>query len=255
MKNHRAQRTLAIIPARYASTRFPGKPLVKILDKTLIQCTYENALRCKNFADVVVATDDQRIFDHVLSFGGRVVMTGDCATGTDRLIEVMKNGQYDAEIILNIQGDEPCLDPTVIDQVVKALINSEDAVVSTAAVKITSEEEALSSSVVKCVMDQKGYALYFSRALIPSNKNHSWNPQAVYYKHLGIYCYRKEFLLKYGQLEETPLQTMEDLEQLKILEHGYKIKVVLVETSSVGIDTPEDIKKVEQLLCKQNSSL
>lgn len=255
MKKQRDQSTLAIIPARYASTRFPGKPLVKILGKTLIQRTYENALLCKNLAGVVVATDDQRIYDHVVSFGGRVVMTGECATGTDRLVEVVKTGTDNSEIILNIQGDEPCLDPHVIDQVIEALLQSRTAVVSTAATKITSREEAITSSSVKCVLDQDGYALYFSRSLIPSNKNLSWDPNFTYYKHLGIYCYRKEFLLKYGQLAQTPLQQMEDLEQLKILEHGYKIKVALVESSSIGVDNPEDIKKVEYLLCKQNSSL
>ncbi len=255
MTIQREEKTVAIIPARYASTRFPGKPLIKILGKTLIQRTYENTLLCQNLTDVIVATDDQRIFDHVQSFGGKVVMTGDCATGTDRLVEVVKKEINDFEIILNIQGDEPCLDPHVIDQVVRALVQSPNAVVSTAAMKITSQEEALSPSNVKCVLDKEGYALYFSRALIPSNKTHLWNPETVYYKHLGIYCYRKEFLLKYGQLSQTALQQAEDLEQLKILEHGYKIKVALVESQSVGVDNPEDIKKVEQLLCKQNSSL
>lgn len=255
MKKEIDQKTLAIIPARYASTRFPGKPLVKILDKTLIQRTYENALRCNNFGDVVVATDDRRIFDHVISFGGKAVMTGYCATGTDRLIEVLKKGQYCNEIVLNIQGDEPCLNPKVMDLVVSSLIESKDAVVSTAIVRIDTQEEAMNPSVVKCVIDQNNYALYFSRALIPSNKTQAWNPEASYYKHLGIYCYRKEFLLHYGSLPQTPLQKMEDLEQLKILENGYKIKVALVESSSIGVDHPEDIKKVEQWLCKQNSSL
>lgn len=250
----REETTVAIIPARYASTRFPGKPLIKILDKTLIQRTYENALLCKTLADVVVATDDARIFDHVTSFGGRVVMTGDCATGTDRLVEVVKNG-LDAEIILNIQGDEPCLDPEIVDAVVQALVQSPDAVVSTAAVEMTCADEAQLSSSVKCVLDQNGYALYFSRSLIPGNKNLTWNSHTTYLKHLGIYCYRKEFLLQYGKLPQTPLQIAEDLEQLKILEHGYKIKVALVNKMSLGVDTPEDIKKVEQFLCKSKQNL
>lgn len=254
MTGHTQAKTIAIIPARYASTRFPGKPLVNILGKSLIQRTYENALLCKDLADVIVATDDPRIFDHVQSFGGHVVMTRECATGSDRLAEVVKNGHADAETILNIQGDEPCLCPSIVSRVIEALQDSE-AVVSTAAIKIESEEEALSSSVVKCVFDKQGYALCFSRALIPSNKSLLWNSNTSYFKHLGIYCYRKEFLLQYGQLEQTPLQQAEDLEQLKILEHGYKIKVAVVAGSSIGVDHPEDITKVEQLLCKQNSSL
>lgn len=251
-------RVVGIIPARYGSVRFPGKPLADIMGKSLIRRTYENAKRSETLEEVVVATDDHRIYEHVIEFGGEAVMTSDkCLTGTDRLADAVKNLRrlHDAELFINIQGDEPCLEPQVIDSIAEALLHDHEAVMSTAVVKIESEEEALSSSVVKCVMDGKGNALYFSRALIPSNKASHYNPQITYYKHLGIYGYRREFLLHYAELKTTPLQLAEDLEQLKVLEHGYRIKTAIVKSCGIGVDTPEDIKKVEQLLCKQNTSL
>lgn len=244
---------LGIIPARYGSTRFPGKPLAKILNKTLIQRTYENALRCPLLEDLVVATDDQRVFDHVVEFGGKVVMTSkDCFTGSDRLVEVLKKypNYQKANIIVNIQGDEPCLSLVMIEKAVKALIDDESAHMSTAVVPL--KETELDSNHVKCVFGTDGNALYFSRSLIPGNQTGKYNPKNTYYKHIGFYVYRKDFLLKYGSLSPTPLQVIEDLEQLKVLEHGYKIKVVTVDSISLDINTPEDIQKVEQELCRQN---
>lgn len=255
---NKSRKIIAIVPARYASTRFPGKPLVPILGKTLIQRTYENAQRCPLLDDLVVATDDQRIFDHVLDFGGKVVMTSsECATGTDRLAEVIRhNPQFDqADIIVNIQGDEPCLDPVITTKMIEALLGDAAAVMSTAVVPLRSEEEAIQSSINKCVIDLNGYALYFSRALIPAGRTLCFIPSNTYYRHVGIYAYRRSFLLKYAELPPTPLQLAEDLEQLKVLEHGYKIKTVIVDSISIGVDVPEDIKKVEQLLCKPNTSL
>jgi len=249
---------IGIIPARYGSTRFPGKPLVTIQGKSLIQRTYENALLCKSLTTVVVATDDDRIYEHMLSFGGNVVMTSEsCVNGTDRLVEVIeRNPIYqDAFIIVNIQGDEPCLEPDIVEKVIEQLLKSPSAVMSTAVMKLTNKEDALSSSVVKCVLDQQGNVLYFSRSLIPGSKSQEFNPATTYYKHLGIYVYRKEFLLRYPHLSSTPLQLTEDLEQLKVLEHGFRITAAVVESKSIGVDNPEDIKKVEQLLCIQNSSL
>jgi 3-deoxy-manno-octulosonate cytidylyltransferase (CMP-KDO synthetase) len=248
---------IGIIPARYASTRFPGKLLAPILGKTLIQRTYENAKRCKVLDQVVIATDDQRIFDHVQQFQGQVVMTSDsCLTGTDRLAEAVQRYPLfsKAKIIINIQGDEPMLDPTVIQKVVEVLQQDPSADVSTAIIKITSEEEARNPSVTKCVINKRGYALYFSRGLIPSNKMLKYDPEVTYYKHLGIYGYRLDFLLHYAELSPTPLQLAEDLEQLKVLEHGFRIKAAIVECECMDVNTPEDIKKVEQLLCKQNTS-
>lgn len=250
------KKVVGIIPSRYASTRFPGKPLVEILGKSLIQRTYENALRCKALDFVIVATDDQRIFDHVKSFGGEVAMTSiDCPTGTDRLAEVVRTmpALADVEIVMNVQGDEPCINPAIIAAVVKALEEDPKASVATAIIPIRSAEEAHNPHVVKCVIDLHGYALYFSRTLIPAGKSLKFHPETITYKHLGLYCYRKDFLLHYADLSPTPLQQVEDLEQLKVLEHGYRIKTVTVGNESMDVNTPEDIKKVEQLLCKQNT--
>lgn len=251
-------KVVAFIPARYASTRFPGKPLALILGKTLIQRTYENALRCPSLHGVVVATDDKRIYDHVQGFGGKVVMTSEeCATGTDRIVEAIKKFPefQHVEIVLNIQGDEPCVDPCVIEAVIGCLQKDPEAVVSTVVSKIDLQEEALSSSVVKCVMDRDNNALYFSRSLIPGYRTYGYRPEINYYKHIGIYGFRKEFLLRYPDLPPTPLQLAEDLEQLKVLEHGFRIKTAIVKQESIGVDLPEDIKKIEQYLCKQNTYL
>lgn len=256
MKKSSSMRVIGVIPARFASTRFPGKPLVEILGKTLIQRTYENAKECHALNDIVVATDDKRIFDHVKGFGGHVVMTSEeCPTGTDRIAEVLKrHREFDkAEIIINIQGDEPCLDPDVITKVVHILDHDKDAVMSTAIVPLH-PDEANNSSVVKCVIDKNHNALYFSRALIPAGLTLKMQPKVHYYKHMGIYGYRREFLLMYPALTPTPLMLAENLEQLKVLEHGYRIKAAVVTGESIGVDLPEDIKKVEQLLCKQNTS-
>lgn len=250
-------KVVGIIPARYASTRFPGKPLVPILGKSLIQRTYENALRCSALEELIVATDDQRIFDHVQAFGGKAVMTSeDCPTGTDRLAEVLRHetSLKDVEVVMNVQGDEPCIDPKVIASVVKALQDNSEAAMSTAVTPIHSADEAHNPNVVKCVVDTRQFALYFSRALIPGGRILKYQSAHPYYRHLGLYAYRREFLLHYADLAPTPLQQFEDLEQLKVLEHGYRIITVTVSGESMDVNAPEDIKKVEQLLCKQNSS-
>lgn len=248
---------VAIIPARYASTRFPGKPLVKIYGKSLIQHTYENARRCPLLDELIVATDDQRIYDHVKGFGGHVVMTPDtCPTGSDRLAYVLQNNPrlQQAEVIVNVQGDEPCVDPVVLNDLVEALRSDPEAVMSTVVVKLE-DEEAFSTSNVKCVLDLRGNVLYFSRALIPGGKEGEYRKGVSYYKHVGVYAYRPEFLLTYSELPMTPLQMAEDLEQLKVLEHGYKIKGVVAKSTSIGVDTPEDIKRAEKELCRQSSFL
>ncbi|CAF23549.1 unnamed protein product [Candidatus Protochlamydia amoebophila UWE25] len=249
---------IGIIPARYGSTRFPGKPLASILGKTLLQRTYENSLRASALSDLIVATDDERIFEHVRSFNGKVVMTSEqCPTGTDRLAEVLSlyPEWMHATAIVNIQGDEPCLNPLTINLAVQALVNDPQGQVSTIVTPLLDEEEAKNSSIVKCVMDQQGNALYFSRALIPSNKTNSFKNGAIYFRHLGLYVYRPSFIINYQKLPSTPLQLEEDLEQLKVLEHGYRIKVAIVDQANIGVDTPEDIHKVEEWLCKQNTFL
>ncbi len=252
-------KVVGIIPARYGSTRFPGKMLVEIAGKSLIQHTWENAQTFQGLSDLVIATDDWRIFNHVNDFGAKAVMTSpDCPTGTDRLAEVVREhtAYQDADIVVNIQGDDPGLPGDVIQALTALLTDDPNAVMATAASPLTQEEEAHDPSVVKCVTDLKGNALYFSRALIPAG--HSLSPQAgvSYYRHLGIYAYRRDFLQHYAQLEKTPLQLAEDLEQLKILEHGYRIKVKIVpEMGVIGVNLPEDIAKIEPMLCAQNSSL
>ncbi|MEM1282662.1 MAG: 3-deoxy-manno-octulosonate cytidylyltransferase [Chlamydiota bacterium] len=240
---------VGVIPARLQSKRFPRKMLVDINGKPLIQHTYENALSSKKLDTLVIATESKEIYDCAKQFGANVVMTSfDCLSGTDRVAEAIENNPEFAhtKIVVNIQGDEPNLASSTIDSVVQALEDDENAEVSTACVKIDSAKDLHNASVVKCTINLNGQALYFSRAMIPHGKTGEFKSELVYYKHFGIYCFRKDFLLKYGSLPSTPLQLAEDLEQLKILEHGYHIHVVEVETDSIGIDTPEDLKKFLQ---------
>lgn len=258
MKSNKSiKRTVGIIPARYGSTRFPAKMLALISGKTVIQRTYENALRCKALDLVVVATDHSLIYDHIKSFGGNVVMTSvSCETGSDRLAEAIRNDDQfnDATIIIGIQGDEPCIDPIVIQKVAEALSNDPLASMSTAITPLKSNEEALSPSIVKCVIDNQQNALYFSRALIPAGHTLKMEPGITYYRHIGLYGFRRDFLLRYGELPTTPLQKAENLEQLKVLEHGFRIKTAVVASASIGVDLPDDIQRVEQWLSKQNLS-
>lgn len=243
----KSKKIVGIIPARLGSTRLPEKMLITIDGKPLIQHTYENALKCEVLNEVVVATDDRSIYDTINSFGGQVVMTSkDCLSGSDRLAEAVRDNPRfnDIDIIVNIQGDEPKISSETIAAVAKALVDDNEFQVSTACVKIQNEEDAFNRSIVKCVKGCNGQALYFSRAMIPHGKKGAFNEEISYYKHLGIYAYRKDFLLKYLELPPTPLQIAEDLEQLKILEHGVGIFVVEVFHDSVGIDTLEDLKKI-----------
>lgn len=249
-------RIIAIIPARYGSTRFPGKPLVMIQGKTLLQRTYENAQLCPLIDKFIVATDDQRIYDHVRSFGGNVVMTPEnCPTGSDRIAYVLENDPtlQQAEIVINIQGDEPFLSPEATKRIIEALRNAPSAVMGTGIYPLE-PEEAENPNTVKCVTDLHGYALYFSRALLPAGRTLKLVDGISYYKHLGIYAFRPEFLMEYVKLPMTPLQQAEDLEQLKILENGYKIITAVVPRAGAEVNTPEDLKQVERELCKQNSS-
>jgi 3-deoxy-manno-octulosonate cytidylyltransferase (CMP-KDO synthetase) len=249
--NHKV---IGIIPARFGSKRFPGKTLADINGKTLVQCTYENALLSKSLEALYVATDDQRIMEAVVNFGGRAILTSpSCPTGSDRLAEVLRMPEFsEVEVVMNIQGDEPCLEPEVIDQVIAALISDPLASMSTACMPIHSQEESDNPNCVKCVLDLQGNALYFSRARIPAGFDCQLKN---YNKHLGVYAYRKEFLLHYAALPPTPLQLAEDLEQLKVLEHGFRIKVAKVNSQSIGVDTPEDLIKVKSRLCRQNTYL
>jgi len=246
--------TIGVIPARFASKRFPGKPLANILGKSLIQRTYENAKKSRSLDKLVVATDDKRIFDHVESFGGHAMMTPvDCPSGTDRTCEIIEKHFPTAAIIVNIQGDEPCLNPEIIDTLIDKLKTTPDAVLTTPIAKILDPSGIFNPSTVKCVFDKNFKALYFSRAPIPFPQN--TKKIHDYYRHLGVYCFRREFLMKYRNLDFSRLQDIEDLEQLKILECGYPIHTCLVEDNGIGVDTPEDLKKIEELLCHENTSL
>lgn len=249
---------LGAIPARYQSSRFPAKMLATIQGKSLIQHTYENALRFR-LDDLVIATDDPRIQAHVEAFGGKAVMTSsDHRNGSDRFAEVIRRYPVyaKADIVVIIQGDEPCLPADVVEAVIQQLEATPDAVMATAVCSITTREAALDSSVVKCVLNKQQEALYFSRALIPSSHNGDYCPQTHYYQHLGIYAYRTPFLLHYAELPMTPLQKREDLEQLKVLENGYRIAVAIVDQQEIpGVNLPEDISKVETILCQRNTSL
>lgn len=234
-----------VIPARYKSSRFEGKPLATIGNKTMIQMVYEKCLNSKLLDHVMVATDDHRIYDNVTSFGGTVVMTGDnIKTGSDRCYAAISDS--DCDIVVNIQGDEPLIDPSVIDACVQALLDAPAAVCSTPVVESCDPDEINSPHAVKVALNQKFEALYFSRYPIPFFRNAANGER--YHRHIGLYCYRKPFLEKYVSMPQTPLELAESLEQLRILENGYTIQCCLVNYESIGVDTPEDLEKVKQLL-------
>jgi len=236
---------LAVIPARYASTRLPGKPLLFLGNKTLIQRVYENIVSFGIFHEVIVGTDDKRIFEHVKSFGGKVVMTSSSIrSGTDRVYEVTKNSSFD--IIFNIQGDEPFLDKKILNDVRKEFSDDDIEVVSSFH-RILHKKEIENPNNVKVVMDREGFALYFSRSVIPYNENGSHN---VYYKHLGIYAFRKSALERFVKLPISELEKTEKLEQLRMLENSIKIKMVESKEDAIGIDTIEDLQKAREFLPK-----
>ena len=236
-------KVLCIIPARYASTRLPGKPLCDIAGKPMIVRVYERAVRARLVQDVVVATDDERIRAAVEEHGGRAVMTrADHATGTDRLAEVAEK-MTDYDLIINVQGDEPLIEPSVIDDLIAPFEMDENLPMATVMTRMEDAEEQLDPNNVKVVVDKLGYALYFSRSLVPY-------PRAAagpVYKHIGIYAYRRDFLLRYARLEPTPLERAESLEQLRALENGYGIRVLETDCRFVGVDTAEDLALVNKL--------
>ncbi|XP_039116114.1 3-deoxy-manno-octulosonate cytidylyltransferase, mitochondrial-like [Dioscorea cayenensis subsp. rotundata] len=247
-------RVVGIIPARFASTRFEGKPLVQILGKPMIQRTWERAKLASTLDSVVVATDDERIAECCRGFGADVIMTSEsCKNGTERCNEALQKLEKDYDIVVNIQGDEPLIEPDIIDGIVRALQGAPDAVFSTAVTSLK-PGDGLDPNRVKCVVDNNGYAIYFSRGLIPFNKSGQVNPNFPYLLHLGIQSYDAKFLRIYPQLPSTPLQLEEDLEQLKVLENGYKMKVIRVNHDAHGVDAPEDVKKIEDLMRERNIS-
>ncbi|XP_010545826.1 PREDICTED: 3-deoxy-manno-octulosonate cytidylyltransferase, mitochondrial [Tarenaya hassleriana] len=247
-------RVVGIIPARYASSRFEGKPLVQILGKPMIQRTWERSKMATMLDHVVVATDDERIAECCRGFGADVVMTSEsCRNGTERCNEALEKLENKYDVVVNIQGDEPLIEPEIIDGVVRALQAAPDAVFSTAVTSLK-PEDGFDPNRVKCVVDIRGYAIYFSRGLIPYNKSGKVNPDFPYMLHLGIQSFDSRFLKVYSELQPTPLQQEEDLEQLKVLENGYKMKVIKVEHEAHGVDTPEDVSKIESLMRERNLS-
>ena len=235
---------LCVIPARYSSTRLPGKPLAMIAGKPMIQHVYERASRAQRPKKVLVATDHPLVYEAVEGFGGRAIMTSPHhPTGTDRLAEVAEKFP-EVDLIINVQGDEPLIPPEIIDDLAQAFDQNQDLQMATLMTEMD-ESEYSTPSAVKVVTDLEGYALYFSRSLLPFPRSDAGIPV---YKHIGIYAYRRDFLLKFAKLSPTPLEATESLEQLRALEHGYKIKVLKTDFKSIGVDTMEDLEKVNLLL-------
>ncbi|MBI5173330.1 MAG: 3-deoxy-manno-octulosonate cytidylyltransferase [Candidatus Melainabacteria bacterium] len=253
------KKVAVVIPARYASTRFPGKPLVKIAGTTMIERVYRQAKACRLVDEVLVATDDNRIKEAVEAFGGNLIMTrDDHPTGTDRLAEVAKS-RPDLDIIVNIQGDEPLIDPSMVDQVIAPVLE-QDVEMSTLAYPLTDDKDIENPMIVKAVVGVNKFALYFSRLPVPfdrdrSSRQASLAPPARHLGHAGLYVYKRETLLKIAALPETPLESMEKLEQLRALDNGVKIYVVVVENGvrTPAVDVPEDVQIVESFLAALSS--
>jgi len=237
-------KTIGIIPARWASSRLPGKPLADLCGKPVIQHVYEQCLKARSLAQIIVATDDERILNAVAAFGGEAVMTAsEHPNGTSRVAEVA--ARIECDYVINIQGDEPMIDPRVIDQLADVLVHADEPM-ATLSAPFASAEEAAEPNNVKVVVDRKGRALYFSRSVIPFARCGT----PVVFKHIGIYGYRKDFLPVYLHLAETPLAEAESLEQLRVLEHGYNIAVAVSNypDRGVGINTPHDLELARKLM-------
>ena len=238
-------KVICVIPARSASTRLPGKPLKLIAGKPMIRRVYEQAKKAKMPAEVIVATDDKRVYDAVAAFGGKACMTReDHPNGTSRLAEVAERNP-DADVIVNVQGDEPMIPPEIIDRLAAAFTEEQDLKMATMVTRME-ETEYGDPSAVKVAIDKNGYALYFSRSLIPYPRNKT--DLFKVYKHVGIYAYTRTFLMQYAAMASTPLEQVESLEQLRVLENGYKIKVLESDFRGIGVDTQEDLDAVNRLL-------
>jgi 3-deoxy-manno-octulosonate cytidylyltransferase (CMP-KDO synthetase) len=239
-------KAIGIIPARYDATRFPGKVLADLLGRPVIQYVYEEALKATALQDLIVATDDERVLKAVEDFGGRAVMTAkQHLSGTDRLSEIAN--PVDTEIVINIQADEPLIHFSMINELVNCLNDDPAIPMATLAYKIKDREDLYNPNIVKVVKDKNNFALYFSRSPIP----HVCDSQTEFasmsfFKHLGLYAYTKEFLFTFRNLPQGELEKAEKLEQLRVLERGYKIKVIETGFDTIGVDTPEDLEKVKQ---------
>ncbi len=240
---------IGVIPARYSATRFHGKLLADLCGKPVIQHTWENAKKSKSIEDLIIATDDKRIFNAAKGFGAKVVYTSKAhKSGSDRLTEVTSS--IDTKVVVNIQADEPLIRPAMMDDVVSPLLKSKDIEMTTLCRKIRKEHELFDTNIVKVVMDRRGFALYFSRATIPYKPRSITNGQRLtnHYKHIGLYAYTKDFLFTFKSLPQSRLERIEKLEQLRVIENGYRIKVVETRFDTIGIDTPGDLLKATELI-------
>ena len=242
---------IAVIPARYEATRFPGKMMKILGDKTIIRTTYENVVDTKLFDEVIVATDSEIIFDEITANGGSAFMTGKHETGSDRIAECVKDKNFD--IVINVQGDEPFVKKEPLQQLIEVFKNDVQAQISLASLKIklTDDQEISDPNNVKVITDLENCALYFSRSVIPYPREVS--QKSVYYKHIGVYAFRKEAIIKFSKLPMSPLEISEKIECLRYLENGMKIKMVETDFIGVGIDVPADLEKAEEILKSQNS--
>ena len=237
---------LGVIPSRYASTRLEGKPLKDICGHTMVEWVYKRALKSK-LDGVVVATDDERIVDEVKSFGGNVILTRkDHINGTSRIAEVCET-YTDYDVIVNIQGDEPLIEPDMINSIIDSFVEDNTIPMSTLKYKLTDMAEIENPNAVKVVTDKNDFAIYFSRSVIPYPRNLNMNN---YYKHVGIYGYKRDFVMEYAKMESTPLELSESLEQLRVLENGYKIKVLETPYKIIGVDTQEELERVREYITK-----
>jgi 3-deoxy-manno-octulosonate cytidylyltransferase (CMP-KDO synthetase) len=242
-----SKRVVIVIPARYGSTRLPGKPLLELAGKPMIQRVYERAKQAKTASQVIVATDDERILRAVEGFGGEARMTRtDHRTGTERIAEVAAHSQGD--LFVNVQGDEPLLDPAAVDTAVNALLEEPQAAIATVAVPIRTPADIMDPNIVKTVLDFEENALYFSRAPIPWVRDSAAKIHVRHLKHLGLYVFQRDALLEYPTLPQGELERIEQLEQLRWMENGWKIRVAEVEHDAVSVDVPEDVDRVEKLL-------
>lgn len=237
---------LGVIPSRYASTRLEGKPLKDICGHTMVEWVYKRALKSK-LDGVVVATDDERIVDQVKSFGGNVILTRkDHINGTSRIAEVCET-YTDYDVIVNIQGDEPLIEPDMINSIIDSFIEDNTIPMSTLKYKLTDMAEIENPNAVKVVTDKNDFAIYFSRSVIPYPRNLNMDN---YYKHVGIYGYKRDFVMEYAKMASTPLELSESLEQLRVLENGYKIKVLETPYKIIGVDTQEELERVREYITK-----
>lgn len=235
--------TIGVIPARFRSTRFPGKVLALINGKPMIEHVWRQASQCRELDRLLIACDHDEVFKTARAFGAQVVMTSpDHPSGSDRIAEAI--GSLPCELVVNIQGDEPFIEPKVIDALVVALKNDAAASVATVIKEIRSDDDIRNPNVVKVVIDRNRYALYFSRSVIPYDRNAQRPSGLRYFKHLGLYAYRKDFLMSYKDWPKSMLEATEQLEQLRILEAGHKIKTIETDCESLAVDTPEDLAKV-----------